>query len=83
MTVAAGLSPADDTVATLTTPMVAVAAEPTANPVKPKPLASSPRLATTAPTRVLMTFMMQPFRLIPAHEPEARACPTWPPIIAA
>jgi hypothetical protein len=80
MTVAAEHCLADEM---LTTLMVPAAAELTAITVKPKPLASSPQLAATTPTRVLMTFITLPFRLIPAHEPEARACTTWPPIMAA
>jgi hypothetical protein len=83
MTVAAVQGLDDETAAALTALMVGAAAALTAIAVKPKPLASSPQLATTTPNRVLMTFIAQPFRLIRAHEPGARACPTWLPIMAA
>jgi fatty acid/phospholipid biosynthesis enzyme len=56
-------------------------AELAAATVKTKPPASRPQLATAAPTRVRMTFIVQPFRLSPARELRTHASLTWAPII--
>jgi len=80
MTVAVGHDVVDEALAMLA---VRAAAKPTVITVKPQALASSPQLATRTPTRVRMTFIAQPFRLIRAHEPIAHASPAWRPIMAA
>jgi hypothetical protein len=63
------------------TPTAVGTAELAATTVKAKPPASRPQLATAAPTRVRMTFIVQPFRLSPARELRTHASLTWAPII--
>jgi hypothetical protein len=75
MSVALGLGVTDCELAEPATTTAAGAAELAAITVKPKALASSPKLATATPARVRMTFIVQPFRLLPMREPRTHVPP--------
>lgn len=75
MSVALGLGVTDCELAELATATAAGAAELAATTVKPTVPASSPKLATATPARVRMTFIVQPFRLLPMRESKTHVPP--------